>query len=92
MRPSDRYTYEDAGFNGLMNRSRKSVSTARNIQGASRGSGRALNFDLQQVEGSLGDKLRVGHIVLKGADSQIAIENEGGVETTWIGRLVSTDG
>ena len=89
MRPQDRYTYENAGFNGLLLRSRKSNGNANTIIGASRGSGQGVNFSLQQISGALGDNLRIGHINLKGTKSQIAIENEGGIETTWVGNLVA---
>jgi len=89
VQPNKRYTYEDAGFNVLMNRSKKSVMGTGGLKGSSKGSGRSLNFDLQQVEGSLGDNLRIGHINMKGSKSQIAIEDENGVELTWVGRLVA---
>lgn len=88
MRPQDRYTYRDAGFNGLMLRTRKSNPQADGITNASRGSGKPMNFDLQQVAGSLGDNLPVGKVKIQGAIGRIAIENDQGTEAAWFGNLV----
>ncbi len=89
MRPQDRYTYENAGFNAFMLRSMKSNPGAQTVRGGiSRGNGGNLAFDRQQVEGMLGDKLKVGRLVLDGRAGRMAVLDETEtIETGWVGDL-----
>ena len=91
MRPGDRYTYEQAGFNAFMLRSLKSNPGARTLAGGvSRGSSN-LAFDRLQAEGMLGDKIQVGRLVLDGLAGRVVVLDEARVvESGWIGDLRSS--
>lgn len=88
MPQNDKYTYENAGFNGLMSRSLKSNAFATGVQSASASSGTTLNLDRQQIASSLGNSLTLGRIVLDGVNGRVKIIDENGVETAWFGNLV----
>ena len=89
MRPQDRYTYQNAGFNAFMLRSLKSNPGAQTVGGGvSRGNGGNLAFDRQQIEGMLGDKLKVGRLVLNGRSGRIEVLDETEtIEMGWVGDL-----
>lgn len=90
MRPSDRYTYADAGFNGFMSRSVKSNPMAVNLRGGmSSGTGRSIQFDRQQVGGTFMDKVRIGpRMILDGVRARVIILDESGIdEVAWFGDL-----
>lgn len=84
-----RYTYENAGFNGFLNRSISANPFAQTVSQGMSTSSNTMNFDLQQVAGALGDILGIGKIKLDGQIGRISIENKNGDEGTWIGDLVS---
>ena len=89
MRPQDRYTYENAGFSNFLIRSLKSNPGAQTLAGGiSRGNAGAFAFDRNQIEGMLGDKLKIGRIVLDGQKGRMIVLDE--AETTengWVGDL-----
>lgn len=89
MRPQDRYTYQQAGFNAFMLRSMKSNPGAQTVAGGvSSGNGGRFAFDRQQIEGALGDKLKIGRLVLDGQKGRLIVLDE--AETTengWVGDL-----
>lgn len=88
MRPNDKYTYENAGFNGFMLRSLKSNPGAVNVQGGiSTGSGKPVNVDLQSMFGSLGNKITMGRLILDGVNGRVIPLDENGEETGWIGNI-----
>lgn len=89
MRPQDRYTYQNAGFNAFMLRSMKSNPGAQTVAGGiSRGNGGPLAFDRTQIEGMLGDKLKVGRIVLDGQKGRmIVLDEQETTENGWVGDL-----
>jgi hypothetical protein len=71
-----------------MNRSIKANPMAANVRnGISSGSGRAINLDLQQMIGALGDKLTVGRLVLNGKEGRLEIYDETGTMTGMVGNL-----
>ena len=88
MRPSDRYTYEQAGFNAFLLRSMKSNPGARTLaSGVSQGSSN-IAFDRLQAEGMLGDKIQVGRLVLDGVSGRmIVLDETRAVESGWVGDL-----
>lgn len=87
MQPQDRYTYETAGFNGFLTRSLKSNPLANNLSdGIASSSGTAMNFDRQQVAGSLGNKLTIGRLILDGVAGR-AIAQKNGEDVAWFGDL-----
>lgn len=71
------YTYEDAGYNGFFQRSIGSVAQAQTLSSVpSGGSGNnVLNFDQLQVNGSVGDTLRVGKILINGGEGNIIVND-----------------
>lgn len=79
------YSYSDAGFNGFfrrtLNSNPRSVVLAKPPVPP-----QVLKFDNTQVEGSLGDKLKIGSIVLDGKIGRISIHSEGD-EVVRIGEL-----
>lgn len=89
MRPNDRYTYENAGFNSFMLRSMKSNAGAQTVRGGiSVGSGKAIAFDRQQVSGALGDKVAIGRLVLDGVKGRVVVLDRAKItETGWVGDL-----
>lgn len=87
--PSNRYTYQNAGFNRFLNRSLKSNPTANSVSdGIAIGSGTAVNLDRQQIGGNLGNILVVGKLTLDGIKGRILVHNDGDQEVGWIGNLV----
>lgn len=80
------HDYESAGFNGFFRRSIGSNPNATTLRalGARSGS-RQLNFDDQQVSGSLGDTLRVGVIYLDGKTGRFKIVDEQSNEVVRLG-------
>lgn len=87
--PKPKYTYQDAGFNGFLSRSKKANPFALDLSdGPSSSSGGTLNLDRQQVASSLGNKLTLGRIVLDGVAGRIIMSDENGVETAWFGNLI----
>lgn len=90
MRPQDKYTYQNAGFSNFMLRSLKSNPGAQNVNGGvSIGSGSAVAFDRQSVEGAIGDTLAVGRrLNLDGRLGRIIIKDAAGsTEVGWVGDL-----
>lgn len=90
MRPSDRYTYADAGFNGFMSRSVKSNPDAVTLRGGiSSGTGRSVQFDRQHTGGVFMDKVRIGpRMILDGVRARVIILDESGEEEqAWFGDL-----
>lgn len=74
MQPNTKYTYENAGFNGLLSRSKKANPFADTLADqASSSSGVAINFDRQQVGSSLGNVATVGDIRLDGVNENIIV-------------------
>ena len=67
----DRYTYEDAGFNGFFRRTIASDPTDVRLGSLSRRGLTMLNFDNVQTSGSLGDSLTIGNITLDGRNGRI---------------------
>lgn len=89
MQPQDRYTYQNAGFNGFMARSLKSNAGANSVaDGIATGSGKAMNFDLQQAFGSLGNKIQIGRIILDGVNGRVIAQDETATDTAWFGNLI----
>jgi len=88
VRPNDRYTYENAGFNSFMSRSLKSNPAASSVQdGIAVGSGKPVNFDLQQMFGSLGNVIDLGRLKLDGVAGRVVTIDANGVESGWIGEI-----
>lgn len=89
MRPSDRYTYENAGFNAFLLRSQKSNPGAQTVRGGiSMGTGKPMAFDRQSIEGMIGDKLKIGRLVLDGrAGRLITLDQAETTEVGWVGDL-----
>lgn len=80
------YSYSDAGYNGFFRRTLGSNPDQMLLQTG--GSNKQqLNFDDMQVSGSLGDKLRVGSIVVDGKTGRIFFEDETGQETMRLGNV-----
>lgn len=82
------YSYSDAGYNGFFRRTLIS-NPNNNVLGDTRSSGgnRNLNFDDMQTSGALGDKLKVGRVVLNGKEGRIEIEDEQGKTVGLIGNI-----
>lgn len=93
MRPSDRYTYENAGFNAFMLRSMKSNPGAQTVRGGiSMGTrqGGPMAFDRQAIEGMFGDKVKIGRLILDGvAGRLITLDSTESVEIGWVGDLTN---
>jgi hypothetical protein len=87
------YTYADAGFNPFLRRSIDSGQSAT-LGGSSsdfrRVNNQQINFDSQQVTGSLGDKIQVGDIVIDGGNRRISIYDDG--RANEVGRIGNLDG
>lgn len=74
MQPQNRYTYENAGFNAFMLRSLKSNPGAQTVAGGiSTGYQGPIAFDRQAMEGALGDKVKVGRLVLNGPAGRMEV-------------------
>lgn len=92
MKPADpqRYSYEDAGYNGFFRRSIASSPTERtlNMVGINRShNSREINFDESAASGSIGDNIRAGRVNINGPGGNINIQDTEGVEVTRIGDM-----
>lgn len=83
------HDYESAGFNGFFRRSLGSNPGATTLRALNGASSRTLNFDNQQVSGSLGDTLRVGVIYLDGKSGRFKIVDD---QTNEVVRLGDVNG
>lgn len=85
------YTYTDAGFDGFFRRSIESDPNTTTLRGMAASfqqvNNNAINFDAQQVTGSLGDKLQVGSAIIDGAKGRFSIVDSGGQEVARFGDL-----
>lgn len=83
----ERYTYQNAGFNGFLNKGigSRQGRTLKDLQALA--PRKEINFDMYQTSGSLGDKVQVGGVVIDGPNSRILIRDRNGVEVGWIGVL-----
>ena len=79
------HDYESAGFNGFFRRSIGSNPTATTLRALNGRTTRQLNFDDQQVSGSLGDTLRVGVIYLEGKTGRFKIVDDQSNEVVRLG-------
>lgn len=79
------HDYESAGFNGFFRRSIGSNPTATTLRALNTRDNRQLNFDDQQVSGSLGDTLRIGVIYLDGKTGRFQIVPQTGEEVVRLG-------
>lgn len=83
---TNQHDYESAGFNGFFRRSIGSNPTATTLRALNgRSQKRELNFDEQQVSGSLGDTLRIGVIYLDGKTGRFQIIPQTGEEVVRLG-------
>ena len=80
------YSYSDAGFNGFFRRTLSSNPGTQVLASNSRPT-RQMNFDDLQISGALGDKLKIGSIVLDGKTGRISIQDEVGTEVVRIGNV-----
>lgn len=89
MQPSNRYTYQNAGFNAFMTRSLKSNPGAQTLAGQpSTGSPGAINFDMLQSSGAITDNLRIGaKLEMQGNNGRVVVKDDAGNEVGWIGDL-----
>lgn len=74
---SKSYSYADAGFDQYLSRSIDGPQTTA-LQ---------VNFDQNQISGSLGDTLRVGNIFVDGKNGAIVIYDDQGVPVAIFGEL-----
>lgn len=74
------YNYESAGFDAYLSRSIDNV-------GQSAPQAMQVNFDQNQISGSLGDTLRIGSIFLDGKAGSIVIYDDQGVPVAIFGEL-----
>lgn len=73
------HDYESAGFNGFFRRSIGSESAATTLRALPIKVGhRQLNFDDQQVSGSIGDTINFGAVDIEGKMGRIGITDEQG--------------
>lgn len=85
MAPSDnQLDYNAAGFDNFLSRSIDDLQQA-NLDAAGPQSNQ-FSFDRSQVNGSLGDKIRVGNILLDGKDEAISMSSDGRLKSLLIGR------
>lgn len=91
MKPRDKYTYEDAGFNTFLLRSMKSNPGAQTVRGGiSMGTGKTIAFDRQAVAGSMGDQYSMGRLVFDGLAGRIKVlDKTKTIETGWMGDLTT---
>ena len=80
------YDYETAGFDPFLSRSIDQVG-ATLADSENMNYSRQMNFDQQQVSGSLGDVLRVGNIQLDGVQGRISVYDGDNNEVVRIGSL-----
>lgn len=82
-------SYTGVGFNRFFRRtiiSDPNATTLSNSQSIVKNNNQ-MNFDSQQVSGSLGDILRVGKINLDGKEARISLFDERNSEVLRIGKL-----
>ena len=79
------HDYESAGFNGFFRRSIGSNPTATTLRALNSRASRQLNFDDQQVSGSLGDTLRIGVMYLEGKTGRFKIVDDQIAEVVRLG-------
>lgn len=75
----DQYSYTEAGFDEYLSRSIDGPQTAAPAL--------QVNFDANQISGSLGDTLRIGSIYLDGKNGSIVIYDDQGVPVAIFGEL-----
>lgn len=86
----NRYTYENAGYNGFFRRTISSNPTETSLKNV--GANRvfqptALNLDNTEVSGSLSDTLRVGKgVEINGPEERVSIINSDNEEVVRLGR------
>lgn len=87
--PQNKYTYEDAGFNGFLSRSLKSNPGVNRLAGRpSVGSPAMINFDMLNSSGAIADNLRIGsRLELQGNKGRIAFKDNQSTEVGWAGDL-----
>lgn len=71
MKPSDSFDYNSSGFDNFLSRSIDDLQQA-NLDAAGPRSNQ-LSFDRAQINGSLGDAVRVGEILINGRDGDIEL-------------------
>lgn len=77
-------TYDILGFNQYME---KPLNLPGQIEGVvSIPQNRNINYDQQQVSGSLGDKIQIGSITIDGVKGRILV-NDGNVDRIIIGEM-----
>lgn len=82
------YSYENAGFDGFLQRSIDSAAgTALDSQSTGGGGSKQLDLDRMQATGSFGDSIRVGNIQIDGVGGKISIYDENSDEVVRIGKL-----
>lgn len=79
------YDYTDSGFDAFLSRSIDSVSQV-NLESTGPTS-TAKAYDRGQSSGSIGDKIRVGRIVIDGLTGRISIFDENNNEVSRLGKL-----
>ncbi len=84
MKPLDSLDYNSAGFDNFLSRSIDDLQQA-NLDAAGPQSNQ-LSFDRSQVNGSLGDKIQVGDILIDGKDQAITLSEDGRLKSLLIGR------
>lgn len=80
------YSYSDAGYNGFFRRTLVSNANADTLR-VVRGSSQQMNFDDLQTSGALGDRFKVGRIVINGKEGRVEIQDEQGNEVVRLGQL-----
>lgn len=77
---TDIYDYGSAGFDAFLNRS-IDISSSENSPYATLSlipplsTGQQVNYDQMQVNGSLGDSLKVGRVQIDGSNGQITVSD-----------------
>lgn len=86
---NNRYTYENAGFNGFMARSLKSNPGAQTLADQpSASASNMMNFDMMNTSGMIADNMRIGaKLELQGDNGRIAVKDTQGNEVGWVGDL-----
>lgn len=83
-----RYTYQDAGFNGFLTRALNSNPNAQSLSDQPSGGSNTMSFDRLQVEGSVGDKMTWGRLVADGQAGRFIVKDKTNTdEQGWIGDL-----
>lgn len=82
------YDYESAGFDSFLTRSIDSQSGNLTLASSEDiGYSRQVNYDQNQVTGSLGDTLQIGNIQINGVEGRISIFDGDQNEVVRIGSL-----